>query len=286
MRADHSARAGYAEPLARAGLMEEIRNTNHLRAAGIFLRDHIDSAASVLSPWPASIGYLSRMEVRDLLGRTNPAPGLSGRGSWTRRGRGDALAALAQEPDYVIPRVDGSGRPPGRAELAAEWASELDLYPGQAGRSQAIEKALENYELMTVPVQGYVRGPIQPGMEPFFLLCHKRLRNRPALQLDVHEGQLVLHAHGARAEQLADLSVRTWTRSGTPGWVRPTGESSDHAVVARSGLLLGDPGERDIELLRWRVPEDVARIEVRLLNPEARGEDGFALVGDALEWTR
>jgi len=286
MRADSSARAGYAEPLARAGLMEEIRNTNHLRAAGIFLRDHVDSAATVLSPWPASIGYLSRMEVRDLLGRTNPAAGQPERGSWTRRGRGDALAALAEEPDYVIPRVDGSGRPPGRAELAAEWASELDLYGSQAGRSQAIEQALLSYELMTVPVQGYVRGPIQPGMEPFFLLCHKRLSNRPALRLDVREGELVLHAHGARAEQLADLCVRTWNQSGRPGWVRPTGETSDHAVVTRSGLVLGDTGERFVELLRWRIPEDVLRIEVRLLNPEARDESGFALVGEALEWKR
>ncbi len=286
MRSDGSTRAGYAEPLARAGLMEEIRNTNHLRAAGIFLRDHIDSAASVLSPWPASIGYLSRMEVHDLLGRTNPAPGLPARGSWTRRGRGDVVAALAEQPDYVIPRVDGAGRAPSRAELAAEWTHEFDLCGSQPGRSRAIEQALEDYELMTVPVQGYVRGPIQPRMEPFFLLCHKRLHNRPALQLDVREGELVLHVHGARAEQLADLSVRTWTRSGTPGWVRPTGETCAHAVVARSGLLLGDTGERHVEVLRWRIPEEVQRIEVRLLNPEAEGESDFALVGDALEWRR
>ncbi len=286
MRSDASARAGYAEPLARAGLMEEIRNTNHLRAAGIFLRDHVDSAVSVLSPWPASIGYLSRMEVRDLLGRTNQAPGQAARGAWTRRGRGDALAALAEQPDYVIPRVDGSGRAPSRAELAAEWTSELDIRGSEAGRSQALEQAFEDYELMTVPVQGYVRGPIQPRMEPFFLLCNKRLHNRPELQLEVREGELVLHVHGGRAEQLADLSVRTWTRSGKPGWVRPTGETSEHAVVARSGLLLGDPGERHVELLRWRIPDEVARIEVRLLNPEAQGESGFALVGDALEWQR
>src|SRR6185295_739468 len=32
MRSDGSARAGYEAPLARAGLIEEITNTNHLRA--------------------------------------------------------------------------------------------------------------------------------------------------------------------------------------------------------------------------------------------------------------
>jgi hypothetical protein len=286
MRSGGSARAGYEEPLARAGLVEEIANTNHLRAAGIFLRDHVDSAATVLSPWPSAIAYLSRMEVADLLGRTNPMEGLPGRGSWIRRERGDVVTALAEQRDYVIPRLDGSGRPPSRAELAAEWAQELDLRGSEPGRRQAIEHALESYELMTVQVRGYVRGPIQPRREPFFLLCHERLRNRPALQLDVRAGELVLHVRGAIHEQLADLSLRTWTRGGAAGWVRPTGEPCERAVVARSGLLLGDTGERHVELLRWRIPEEVARIEARLLNPGAQGESGFALVGNPVEWNR
>jgi len=286
MRTDDSARAGYGEPLARAGLIEEIRDTNHLRAAGIFLRDHIDPAASVLSPWPSSMAYLSHMEVTDLLGRTNAIQGLPGRGSWIHREHGDVVAALQQQCDYVIPRIDGSGRPPSRAELAAEWAKELDLKGSEPGRSEAIERELENYELMTVPVRGWVRATIQPRMDPFFLLGHKHLRNRPALQLQVVEGELVLHVWGARHEQLADLSLRTWNGDGVPGWVRPTGELCPRAVVARAGLLLGDTGERHVELLRWRFPEEVARIEARLLNPGAEGERGFALIGEAVEWKR
>jgi hypothetical protein len=286
MRSGGSARAGYEEPLARAGLVEEIANTNHLRAAGIFLRDHVDSAGSVLSPWPASIAYLSRMEVADLLGRTNPMEGIPSRGSWIHRERGDVLAALEAQRDYVVPRIDCSGRPPSRAELAAEWTRELDLRPQEAGRADAIERALLDYQLITVPVQGFAFGAIQPRMEPFFLLCHKRLRARPTLQLEVREGELVLHVHGAPHEELADLALRTWDARGEPCWVRPTGELSRHAVAARAGLLLADTGERRVELLRWRIPEEVARIEARLLNPGAQGETGFALVGEPVEWTR
>jgi hypothetical protein len=286
MRSGGSARAGYAEPLARAGLIEEIANTNHLRAAGIFLRDHVDSASSVLSPWPSSLAYLSRLEVADLLGRTNPMEGLAGRGSWIHRERGDAVIALGEQRDYVVPRIDCSGRPPSRAELAAEWARELDLHGSEPGREHAIESALLDYELMTVPVRGYVRGVIQPRPEPFFLLGHKRLSNRPALQLDVREGELVLHVRGAGHEQLADLALRTWNADGVPGWVRPTGEACAHPVAARAGLLLADTGERHVELLRWRIPEQVVRVEARLLNPGAQGESGFALVGDPVEWRR
>jgi hypothetical protein len=232
------------------------------------------------------MAYLSHMEVSDLLGRTNPIPGLPGRGSWIHRERGDVVAALAGQRDYVIPRIDGSGRPPSRAELSAEWAKELDLYGSEPGRRQAIERELENYDLMTVPVRGWVRATIQPRMVPFFLLGHKHLSNRPALQLDVREGQLVLHVSAVNQEQLADLSVRTWTESGSPGWVRPTGELCEHAVVARSGLLLDNTGERHVVLLRWRIPEEVTHIEARLLNPGAQGEDGFALIGGAVEWNR
>lgn len=286
MRSDGSARAGYEAPLARAGLVEEIQNTNHLRSAGIFLRDHVDSSASVLSPWPAAIAYLSRLEVADLLGRTNPMEGLAGRSAWTRRERGDVVAALAQQRDYVIPRIDGSGTPPSREELAREWASTLDLHGGEPGRLEAIEAALDDYELLTVQLQGYVRGPIQPRKEPFFLLSHKRLGNRPVLQLEKQGDELELHVRGARIEQLADLSVRTWTRDGTAGWVRPTGEIAEHELVARAGLLLGDTGERHVELLRWRVPDSVVRVEARLINPRARGEAGFAGVGAAVSWTR
>jgi len=139
---------------------------------------------------------------------------------------------------------------------------------------------------VTVQVQSYVRGPIQPRKEPFFLLSHKRLHNRPALELEVRGGELVLHVRGTTHEQLVDLALRTWSASGTPGWVRPTGEPCDHAVAARSGLLLGDTGERHVELLRWKVPADVARVEARLLNPGSKGEDGFALVGEPVGWSR
>ncbi|MBK7642237.1 MAG: hypothetical protein IPJ19_04185 [Planctomycetes bacterium] len=285
MRSGSSARAGYTEPLARAGLIEEIGNTNHLRSAGIFLRDHIDPAATVLSPWPSSIAYLSRMEVTDLLGRTNPL-GEAPRGSWIHRERTDVVAALGQQRDYVIPRIDGSGVPPTRAELAAEWAREFDHEGDTPGRIEAIEQAFADYSLITVPLRAFVRGPVQPRMEPFFLLCHKRLLGRPTLLLTVEHAELVLHVSGETHEQLADLSLRAWDKAGTQLWVRPTGDTCERPVVARSDLLLSDTGERHVELMRWRIPAKVTRIEARLLNPGSRGETGFALVGEPVEWSR
>lgn len=285
MLSERSAQAGYDEPLARGGLAEEIRNTNRLRAVGIYLRDHVEPSSTCLSPWPSAIAYLSHLEVADLLARTNPMPGRPSRGAWTRRERGDVLAALEQQRDFIVPRLEYSPHPPSHAELATEWANELDLEGGTPERIQAIERALSNYELVTVPIQGYVRAPVQPKPEAFHLLRHRRNQKHPVLDLAADGRTLVIRVRDVGHDQLVDLRLCAWNRAGTARWVRPTGELSDRLVVARAGLQLFDSGQRPIELMRFAVPEEVLRVEAVLVNPGAASQDTFALASQPATWT-
>ena len=151
---------------------------------------------------------------------------------------------------------------------------------------EEIERGLAAYSLVTVPVQGYVRAPTQPKPEPFFLLCHKRVRKWPVLQILAHGDELELHVRCPGHAQNADLCLRAFSSSGQAYSVRPTLELSKRAVVARAGLLLCDSGEREIELLRWKVPAEIVRVEARLLNPGAVGESDFALAGEPADWKR
>ena len=277
MQSDRSAEAGYDEPLARAGLAEEIRNTNRLRAVGIYLRDHVDPSSTCLSPWPSAIAYLSHIEVADLLARTNPMPGRPARGTWTRRERGDVLAALAEQRDFIVPRLEYTAHPPSHAELATEWATELDFQGPTPERIQAIERALSNYELVTVPIQGYVRSPVQPKPEAFHLLRHRRHQKRPVLDLQLDARTLVIRVRDVGPDQIVDLRLCAWNRQGTARWVRPTGELCDRLVVARAGLQLFDSGQRPIELMRFAIPPEVSRLEAVLVNPGAASQDTFVL---------
>jgi hypothetical protein len=149
-----------------------------------------------------------------------------------------------------------------------------------------IERGLTRYSLATIPVQGYVHAAVQPKAEPFYLLCHDRVRKWPVLQAEVHGAELELRVRSPGHDQIADLALRVWTASGEAYWVRPTGELSERALVARSGLLMTDTGERQVELLRWKVPAEIVRLEARLLNPGARGETDFALAGEPAQWKR
>lgn len=286
METNRSAEAGYDEPLARAGLVEEIRNTNRLRAVGIFLRDHVDPSSTCLSPWPSAIAYLAHIEVADLLARTNPMQATPERGAWTRRERGDVLAALQEQRDFIVPRLRYSAHPPSRTELANEWASELDLQGNTPERVRAIEQALGNYELITVPIQGYVRGPVQPKAEPFHLLRHRRNQKHPTLTLDVDGRTLAIRVHDVDHDQLVELRLRALNAAGTVRWIRPTGELSERPVVARSGVQLFDSGQRPIELMRWTIPDEVTRVEAVLVNPGAASDDSFSLASPAALWTR
>lgn len=292
MGSSGSARFGYEQPLGRLGLQEEIRMTNRLRAVGLFLRDHvapIDPTWRVLSPWPASLAYLSQMHVHDLLGRTNPVPGRTTPASWDRRERADVLEVLRQGDgfDYVVPLLGSQERAPTVDEIASAWLAELDVHPEDPARHALIVEELSRYELVDVPVYGFLRGRLRPKGQSFYLLRHARLGQRPELALSLDDGGLRVEVRHKSHQQLVDLSIVARDERGRRWHLRPTGEPSPTRVRARTSLLLYNTGERAIELYRGPLPAapDGARIvevEACLVNPGAAGPEGFSAASEVV----
>ena len=291
MSSSGTARFDYEQPLGRLGLQEEIRMTNRLRAVGLFFRDHvapIDPTWRILSPWPASLAYLSQMHVQDLLGRTNPVPGRASPGSWDRRERADVLAVLRQSEgfDYIVPLLAPRERAPTVDEIATAWLAELDLHPEDAARRPQIAAELSHYELVDVPVYGFLRGRMRPKGQSFYLLRHARLGQRPTIAIALDDGGLRVEARHKSHQQLVDLSIEARDERGRSWFLRPTGEVSPTPVHARTALLLYNTGERAIELYRGEPPTTpdgarVVEIEACLVNPGAAGPEGFAAASEA-----
>ena len=286
MQPSGSPRFGYTEPLGRLGLQEEIAQTIRLRRVGLFLRDQIETGASVLSPWPGSIGYLSRQQVYDVLGRTDPLQPLDAPRSWARRERADMAQVLAQDVDYVVPFCEEARGPMSKSELARLWMEGLDLHWKDASRVAAIESALAHFELITVPVSEFVAHGQPREPEPFYLLRARRLEMRPRLEMRADGGRFHVVMFHKSHQQIAALRVQLKTSDGRLFSLRPTGEAAPSSTVqARTRLLLYDTGARGIELMRGKLPEPPVGtrwIELRavLRNPEATGEDSFAFVSE------
>ncbi|MCB9914674.1 MAG: hypothetical protein H6828_05930 [Planctomycetes bacterium] len=262
---------GFVGALGREGLEEELRATQALRGVGLFLRDYAAPGSTVLTAWPGSIAYLSDLEVRDQLGRVTPAA------PWTRPRpdeplpRVDVLAALEAAPDYVVPDWRDAAAPPTRELYARRWLTGLDLEPAAPGRLADLERALESYELVTVPLASG-RGGFERTAS-VVLLRRRDLGLTPRLELGSEEGRLVVRLYHAGHPQLADLAL--WARSpdGRVLCVTPTGGlSADPATRARPNLLLSATGERPITLfdlpLEQRVAE-LGELHAVLLNPDA-----------------
>lgn len=273
MRSTGSARFGYAAPLGRLGLQEEIDATVRFRRLALFLRDQIESGATILSPWPGALGYLSRQPVHDVLGRTDPLLPTDRPRTWTRRERADVVARLASDDDFVVPFARSADPTMTRRDLAKRWMEGLDLRAREPGRLEAIETELERYELVTVPIHDYVARGQPRDTEPFLLLRAKRLGLRPRVEMR-QEGQRyrVMLFHASHP-QLADLHVNLVT--------------ADGSVHMRRNVLLYDTGARGVELARGKLPpppEGTTWLELRavLRNPDSSGDDPYALVSDEL----
>jgi len=275
-------RYGYADRLGRAGLEEEIERTRTLRHIGIFMRENLDPAHSVLTPWPGSIAYLSRLSVLDLQGRTDPgAPGERQR-PWSGRHRVDVLRALERRPDYVVPFLEPPARTPSEQDLASTWIHELDDRQPSESRAAQLAAALGEYELIAVPLSGGARreGKRQRSREPAFLLRRRALGLAPVVELvvDGEELAVLLSHHGH--EQLATLLVWEAAGDGAQRFLDPTGRFVQAAAVqARTDLLVVPTGERPIELIRARLParEGPVTLHAVLRNPGAKGTQRYAM---------
>jgi hypothetical protein len=263
MQASAPRRLGQTHQLGRDGTQDEIQRTSRLRGVSTFLRDEIDPQLRVLTPWPGAIGYLSGLRVLDALGRATPeAPGRRTR-AWGDFGRSDLVAALEQEPDYIVPTLARTPSAPSLEALADEWSAELDLEPNDPARGARALELLAGYEIITVPSAS---GP----SDSYCLMRNRRLGLSPTLAIDLADGELAVEVRHAAHEQLVDLLVEIEDERGQLWTMRPSGELSDSADVrARRAILLFPTGERAIELLRTPLPVGPRAVRVRasLLNP-------------------
>ncbi len=280
LRPTDSARFDYAAPLGRLGLQEEIEIARRLRKAGIYLREYADPAATVLTPWPGAIGYLSRLTVHDALGRTDPLEPLDRPNPWSRRVRVDVVAELQRRTDFVVPYAAARSQPPTPTELARDWREGLDVRADEAGRQAAVEQALAPYELITVPVEDYTREGEALGRESFLMLRHARLDARPKLEIRIVDAEVRVGLARTKMPQLAELELRLVDQDERAFTMRPTGElDATCKARVRVGLLLYDSGSRQIDLCRVKVPTHPSggrwvSATARLLNLGAHGEGG------------
>lgn len=273
----------WGRSLGRLGLEREKAEAGLLRRLGIFIRDRMEPGITVLSPWPGSIAYISQRHVTDMLVRATPGTEIQRGNAWGGRPKVDLLELLQQEPDYIVPTLNTGPRPPLVREIALEWLNQYDAFAGAPGRQVALAAHLAPYELIAVPVP-LSEDLDEPRSEPFHLLRNRDLGLGPKLTLYIGEGEFRVHVTHRGHQQLAELEVELEDSAGTRYWLRPTGTFvRDVPTHARTRLLLYPGSEREIELVRARLPEDVdgVRLSALLRNPGSQDDLEFSLVSEA-----
>jgi len=266
--------------LGRPGLVEEIEKTQYLRATGLFLRENVDANVTVLTPWPGAVGYLSRLDVRDLRGRATSLPGEDRLRSWRRPGRTDIVGALKMSAGYIVPVCRPTNVSPTPVSLATDWILHLDTIHDTRGRRLTeIMVALEAYELVTVPLPSPSRISSKHLHGKGYLLRHKDLAESPKLRLErVGESVVVTCTHDGHI-QLADLRLSLFNQEEGTLTVSPTGGlSEDRSVLARRELFLTRTGVNPIELMRLALPEggwSGRELRATLVNPGSQGQHLF-----------
>ena len=265
--------------LGRPGLEEEINKTQFLRATGLFLRDNLDPLATILTPWPGSIGYLTRMDVRDLFSRTTLAPNEEALRSWSQDEPIDLLLMFKQSNDYIIPTCLKTPAAPSPLKLASEWVQRVDDSEGNEAERLALTiEALKSYELITVPLPSPAQPMGKRSHGKAFLLRSKSLDLTPKLELELKDDFVHVYASNKGHIQLADLRVTLEDENGTSRSISPAGKLSNHPVLTRMELFLTPTGERKLELIRFqvRLKEWSGReLSATLLNSGSKGKHPF-----------
>jgi len=264
--------------IGRSALFSEIRLTVGLRRVGSFLRDRLPEDATVLSPWPGALGYLTGVQVVDLFGRTTMlSPGR--RVSWSPEPPTvDLRTALATEPDYIVPTIGGleslvSG------ELNDGLPESLFACDPSDGEELRIDIAalLTRYELVVTTG----RGPdTQLDARPLVLLRKRGLSKAPTLRFARRRSGLIEFRVGfeqtgsgtpdADLPQVYDAIVTAIRADGTReildptgrprGTDRPRGQTVPEASVRTIVGVVIDP--------RWSPAVSLARIPADVLNAD------------------
>ena len=246
---------------------------------GIFFRENVDANVTVLTPWPGSVGYLSRMDVRDLRGRTTILPGEERLRSWHRPGRVDIVEALKMKAEYIIPTSRPTKTPPTPLSLAESWVAHLD----NRGNTNSIWAVLrQQYELVTVPLPSPSRISSKRLHGKGYILRHKDSSQAPKLHLETDGQSLIVTCTHEGHGQLADLRLTIKGPEENKWDISPTGVlSQGRTVLARRELLLTRTGGQAMELMRLELPSkgwSGKSIQATLINPGAQGLAPFSRV--------
>lgn len=274
----------YGCVLGRPGLNDEIKRVERLRTLGVFLRDHIDEPATVVTLWPGAIGYLSRRHVFDMLGRATPSEDYGAPRSWRGPTKIDLVRAFEGDGDYVVPIVGTLREGATPADFLHEWLMRYDVEGDNDERILELLAALWGFELTAVPVPLHSRDLSVPSPTPFLILRNKELRDEPRVQLEYDDGSFTVLIHHHAHQQIVDLTVKVTDRQGHAWRMRPTGDFvAERVVAARTDLLLYPTGSRPIVALHGVVPDALrhGELSVQLHNPSTSSDIPLAAVGEA-----
>lgn len=282
-RANASVPPGRSPLLGRAALYSEVRLTRGLREIGALLGRRLTPETTVLSPWPGVLQWEMDARVVDVFGRTAPLVDDGGVRRWSPEPGGvDVLAALATEPDYILPapgalQDHASGEP-----IEVLPGPVLDLAEADAVERDLVRAALARYELLVTPG----RGPGVVDGEPAVLLA-RRSGTGPELEVRTIRGPAevrfdVLFAdhprRGSSPQQYVDAALVAVLEDGSRVPIGPRGEpllagEGRDALLAVAGALVDPRWETPVTIARFdparaeeRLGQGLVRVELRLLH--------------------
>jgi len=268
---DEALADAYARTPGRLGLAHEINETERLRCIGIFIRDHLSARASILTPWPGAIGYLSRREVFDLRGRTTTLPGVGAR-PWYGTPKGDVIGSFKRRPDYVLAWIDDPEvEMPPTADLMRDWLERYDRIGPTPEREAELARQIAEYELIVVPVPARSSEPDHWSEWPVYFYRRRDLGLTPKLRVQVEGRSFAVHVKHRGHRQRIDLDVTVRDAERAVWSMRPTGafELDAPDVRARKQILLYPTGTRWLQLMSGEIPEHIDPIQLTtiLRNP-------------------
>ena len=274
--------------LSRSGLLEEIRKVEALRPIGVFLKDEVREDARILTFWPGAIGYLSRKEVIDVLGRATPPPGQGETRSWRGVPKVDLLASMQSKAHYVVPMVGTLAIGGAPTDFLRSWLRRWDIVGENEDRLRNLIGALRGYELIAVPVAEDDSRPEIPAELPFLLLRSRAMELGPRLELTFQNaldgdargrgfGIEIRHKGHRQVVDLyivaADREERVWTMRPTGEWVPGT------SVACRTNLLMHKTGSHSIHAAEGTYPPGTRFLNASLHNPGIPPGEAFSSVG-------
>ena len=265
---------GDVDVVGRSSLYSEIRLTVFLREVADYLGERLPAGTTILSPWPGTLGRRTDLVVIDAFGRAAALPGKE-RAPWAPLpGEFDARAALAAEPEYILPTNQSLDvhLNTDSVEFLPRGLLALDPANGEELRRD-VRAALARYEpVVTVGGSFTETGPL-------LLLQRSELGRARSLGWedtgDALRLTVVNEGDGAEARaalpQVFDVVLEATLEDGTTAVLDPAGAQARGDVSLR-GVLMDPLWERAVTLAELRraqleaLPAAPVRLTARLLH--------------------